>query len=96
MLDGSEHESSGEYLEVERPTRLAMTFRWAGHADDSGESRVEIDLRAVADGTVLTFTHSRLRDDDVRRSHESGWSDALDKLVRHFAQTQQEPRHAQA
>ncbi len=96
MLDGSEHESIGEYLEVDRPTRLAMTFRWVGHQDDSGESRVEIDLRAVQDGTVLTFTHAQLRDEDVRRSHESGWSDALDKLVRHFAESQKEDRHAQA
>ena len=28
MLDGSEHESSGEYTEVVRPTRLAMSWRW--------------------------------------------------------------------
>ncbi len=48
MLDGSEHESSGEYLEVVRPQRLAMTWRWAG-GEDPGESLVEIDLRAIAD-----------------------------------------------
>src|SRR5215469_14724213 len=30
MLDGTEHESSGEYLEVVRPDRLAMSWRWAG------------------------------------------------------------------
>ena len=30
MLDGSEHESSGEYLEVVKPQRLAMSWRWTG------------------------------------------------------------------
>jgi uncharacterized protein YndB with AHSA1/START domain len=84
MLDGSEHESSGEYLEVARPERLAMSWRWAGD-DDSGGSLVEIDLRVIADGTELTFTHSRLRDEAIRRSHEQGWTGALDKLERQFS-----------
>lgn len=83
MLDGSEHESRGEYLEVLRPERLAMSWRWEG-GEDSGESLVEFDLRAVDGGTELTFTHSRLPDEEARRSHEEGWSGALDKLQRYF------------
>jgi uncharacterized protein YndB with AHSA1/START domain len=82
MLDGSEHESSGEYLEVVRPKRLTMTWRWAG-GEDPGESLLEIDLRAIAEGTELTLTHSRLADEETRRSHEEGWNGALDKLERH-------------
>jgi uncharacterized protein YndB with AHSA1/START domain len=82
-LDGSEHESSGEYLEVVKPERLAMSWRWQG-GEDPGESLVEIDLRASDEGTELTLTHSRLRDEDSRRSHEEGWNGALDKLQRHF------------
>src|SRR5207245_55739 len=77
MLDGSEHESSGEYLEVVRPERLAMSWRWTGGEEDPGESLVEIELRAVAEGTELTFTHSRLHDEESRRSHEEGWTGAL-------------------
>ena len=84
MLDGSEHESSGEYLEVVRPERLAMSWRWAGGEEDPGESLVEIDLRAIGEGTELTFTHSRLHDEETRRSHEQGWEGALDKLELHF------------
>lgn len=84
MLDGGEHESSGQYLEVRRPERLAMTWRWLGGQEDPGESLVEIDLRPVAEGTELTFTHSRLHDEAARQSHEEGWTGALDKLVRHF------------
>ena len=83
MLDGSEHESSGEYIEVVKPERLAMSWRWAG-GEDPGESLVEIELRAIAEGTELTFTHSRLRNEETRHSHEEGWNGALDKLERHF------------
>jgi uncharacterized protein YndB with AHSA1/START domain len=84
MLDGSEHESSGEYLEVRSPERLVMSWRWLCGEEDPNESRVEINLRPIAGGTELTLTHSALFSEETHRSHEQGWSGALDKLVRHF------------
>lgn len=96
MLDGSEHESSGEYREVAPPRRLAMSWRWRGDEDDTGESLVEIELRTVTEGTELTFTHSGLRDDAIRDSHENGWSGALDKLVRHFLEHPNGDAHGHA
>jgi uncharacterized protein YndB with AHSA1/START domain len=84
-LDNSEHESSGEYLEVVRPQRLAMSWRWTGRQEDPGESRVEIDLRAIAEGTELTLTHSRLHSDEIARGHEGGWTGALDKLAHYLS-----------
>jgi uncharacterized protein YndB with AHSA1/START domain len=95
MLDGSEHECSGEYLEVVRPKRLAMTWRWEG-GEDPGESLLEFELRAIAEGTELTLTHSRLHDEETRRSHEEGWNGALDKLERHFLASSNGDRHGQA
>ena len=83
-LDGSEHESSGTYLEVVRPERVVMSWRWIGGMEDPGESRVEIALRAIPEGTELTFTHSLLHDDETRGSREAGWNVALDELERHF------------
>lgn len=80
-LDGDEHESSGQYLEVRRPERLVMTWRWLGGAEDPAESRVEIDLRPIPEGTELTFTHAALSSEEARASHEGGWGGALDKLV---------------
>ena len=84
-LDGSEHECSGEYLEAVKPERLSMSWRWTGGVEDPGESLVEIRLRAIVEGTELTFTHSRLCDEAARRSHEQGWNGSLDKLERHFS-----------
>ena len=84
MLDGGEHESSGIYLELVRPERVVMSWRWTGAVEDPGESRVEIGLRAIPEGTELTFTHSQLNDEETRRSHEEGWAGALRKLEARF------------
>ena len=85
MLDATEHESSGEFLEIVRPERVVMSWRWKGGVEDPGESRVEITLKAVAQGTELTFIHAQLDNEETRRSHEAGWSGALDKLEAYFA-----------
>lgn len=85
MEDDSEHEAGGEYLVVDRPHRVSMTFRWSGDADDSGPSRIDVTLRPMGDATELTFVQSQLRDDATRDSHEEGWNGALDKLERRFA-----------
>jgi uncharacterized protein YndB with AHSA1/START domain len=47
VLDGSEHENSGEYLEVVKPERLSMSWHWTGGVEDRDESLVEIRLRAI-------------------------------------------------
>jgi uncharacterized protein YndB with AHSA1/START domain len=91
MLDGTEHESSGQYLEVDKPVRLVMSWRWVlgGDPEEAGEeSRVEIDLRPIDTGTELTLTHSRLQTEASRASHEQGWNGALDKLVRYLLNDQ--------
>jgi uncharacterized protein YndB with AHSA1/START domain len=88
MLDGSEHESTGEYLEVVEPKRLVMSWQWigGGEPEEGAEvSRVEIDLKRIDAGTEVTFTHARLRTEASRASHEQGWAGALDKLVQRFA-----------
>jgi uncharacterized protein YndB with AHSA1/START domain len=93
MLDDTEHESSGEYLEVAPPRRLAMSWRWQGGEEDPGESRLEFDLKPIPEGTELTLTHSRLHDETTRQSHEEGWSGSLDKLERRFRTSSEGDRH---
>jgi uncharacterized protein YndB with AHSA1/START domain len=84
MEDGSEHEASGEFLVLDRPNRVVLSFRWIGDADDSGPSQIEISLRSLGDETELTFVQSGLRDEEVQQSHEDGWSRSLDKLRRNL------------
>ena len=87
-LDGTEHESAGEFLEIVESKRVVMSWQWTsgGEPEEEGEvSRVEIDLKSIDAGTELTFTHARLRTEASRASHEWGWTGALDKLERHFS-----------
>ena len=91
LLDGTEHETSGEYLEIVNPTRVVMTWEWTfgGEPDERGQvSRVEIDLRPIDTGTELTFTHDRLQTTISAESHEWGWSGALDKLMGYLSATE--------
>jgi uncharacterized protein YndB with AHSA1/START domain len=83
MLDDSEHECSGEILEVARPTRLAMTWQWLGREPD-GTSRVEFLLRPTPRGTELTFTHMQLSSEQSALEHEQGWNGSFDKLERYM------------
>jgi uncharacterized protein YndB with AHSA1/START domain len=87
-VDGSEHEASGEYVEVVDSKRLVMTWQWTfgGEPDEHGEvSRVSIDLRAIDIGTELTFTHARLQTEVSCNSHKQGWNGAFDKLERYLS-----------
>jgi len=87
-LDGREHEASGEYLELEPPRRIVMSYRYSlgGEPEEEGRtSRVEIDLAPIAGGTELTFNHAELASEVSEKSHAWGWGGAFDKLVRHFA-----------
>lgn len=88
--DGRRHECAGEFLEVVRPQRIAMSWRWTSGGEPlEGErvSRVELHLKPIELGTELTLIHAALANEGSRLSHEGGWSGALDKLVRTFDQT---------
>lgn len=82
MLDGTDHECSGEYLEIEAHEKLVFSWRWLGQ--DDPDSRVTVELRPVAGGSELTFTHAQLPSDRARISHTEGWTGSLDKLERLF------------
>jgi uncharacterized protein YndB with AHSA1/START domain len=92
--DGLEHECAGEFLEIETPTRVVMSWRWVdgGVIDERDTvSRLEIRLRPVESGTELTLVHSRLTNEASARSHEGGWGGALEKLTRQFAASVERP-----
>jgi uncharacterized protein YndB with AHSA1/START domain len=87
-LDGRVHEAFGDFLDVTPPDRLVMTYAYTlgGEPEEAGRtSRIQIDLRPIEGGTELTFTHAQLHSAESTASHEWGWTGALDKLVRLFA-----------
>lgn len=87
-LDGSEHECSGEFLEIERQRRIVMSWQWTSGGDPGEQgrvSRLELHLRPIDTGTELTLIHAALHDEESARSHRWGWDGALSKLARRFA-----------
>ncbi len=87
--DGLEHESAGEFLEIARPERVVMSWRWVsgGPPEERGNtSRLEFHLRPIDTGTELTLVHSELSNETSASSHEGGWDGALRKLIRRFAE----------
>ena len=72
----------GEYLEVEPPHRVVVSWGLAGSDDfPAGSSRVEFTLSATPEGTTLRVLHSGLPDTHVR-THGLGWEHYLARLTR--------------
>jgi uncharacterized protein YndB with AHSA1/START domain len=82
----------GEYLVVEPPHRVVVTW---GHAGSErfppGSSRVEVTLTADRGGTTVTIVHKGLPDELVHRN-AAGWVRYLSQLAAATAGAQS-PRH---
>jgi uncharacterized protein YndB with AHSA1/START domain len=64
----------GEYVEVDPPRRVVMTFGWEGdgHPVPPGSSTLEVTLTPDGDGTLLRLVPSGLPEEQ-RADHKQGW-----------------------
>ncbi len=70
----------GEYLHVERPTRVVVSWGVAGSADlPAGASTVEFRLTALERGTRVDLIHSGLPETELE-GHADGWAHFLPRL----------------
>lgn len=76
---GQELDHFGEYLEFDRPRRLAFTWGVAGFAGEA--SIVRIDLAPADGGTELTLVHERVLPDYAERTAQ-GWGLILGGIAR--------------
>ena len=77
-VGGQDLPHRGEYLEIERYTR--MVFTWLSVAAGEG-SRVTLRFAESPGGhTKLTLEHVGLPDAEQRERHHSGWSNILAEL----------------
>lgn len=80
-VDIAGHAIRGEYLHVEYPHRVVVSWGMAGsEALPAGSSTVEFKLTAVSHGTRVDLTHSELPDTEVR-GHAHGWRHFLPRLA---------------
>lgn len=80
---------SGEYLAVEPPHRLLITWGWESGIDlprglkqvPPGSSAVEFRFIEDGDGTIIRVRHLGLPTDEARWTHGRGWNGYLSRLV---------------
>lgn len=71
----------GEYLELEPPTRLVLSWGWEGHpVVPPGSTRVEISLEPDGEETVVRLRHLDIPSAEERSSHTHGWEHYLGRL----------------
>lgn len=78
--DGHGFVLSGEFRDVEPPTRLAYTFRWEPPDPDDRETVVAFALRDLGESTALTVDQGTFVTEERRALHEQGWTESLDRL----------------
>lgn len=79
-VDIAGHAIRGEYLEVERPRRVVVSWGVAGSPDlPPGASTVEFTLTPTPHGTRVDLTHAGLPD-ALLDGHADGWVHFLARL----------------
>ena len=78
-MAGEQFESHGEYLELDPPRRLVMSF-WFSITPHL-RSRVTVSIVAVDDAVEVTVRHEGFRDEGLPTTHEEGWKGALGKMA---------------
>ncbi len=70
----------GQYLEVDPPRRVVVSWGLLGSADlPPSSSRVEFTLTPTSSGTVLSLAHTGLPETRAR-THAAGWANYLGRL----------------
>jgi uncharacterized protein YndB with AHSA1/START domain len=78
--DGDPFHLSGEFLEVDPPTRLAYTFRWDEPDPDDRVTVVRLSLDSVGEATEISLSHGEFATEARLALHRSGWADSFEKL----------------
>lgn len=71
--DGAEFGGEGHYTTVDRPRRLAFTWRWDDPAIGTHDQLVQVDFTDNGDGTTtVVLTNTGLTEAE-ERDHREGW-----------------------
>jgi uncharacterized protein YndB with AHSA1/START domain len=78
--DGALFHLSGEFREVQRPARLAYTFRWDPPHPDDRETVVTLSLEQRGEETDVRLTQGEFATEERYALHEAGWTQSLERL----------------
>jgi uncharacterized protein YndB with AHSA1/START domain len=81
--DGTEAQAHGEYMQIDRPYRLVMT--WTFDDDPSNEQLIELSFSESEGSTTVLLVNSRISTDERRNNQHWGWHGCLDELERELA-----------
>jgi uncharacterized protein YndB with AHSA1/START domain len=73
---------TGEFREVDPPSRLAFTFAWEDPDPDDVENLVTLSFRDQGESTAVAFEQGPFKTEARRALHRDGWTDSFDKLER--------------
>jgi uncharacterized protein YndB with AHSA1/START domain len=71
---------TGEFREVDPPSRLAYTFVWEPPDPDDQETIVTLSFRDVNGSTEVNFTQGVFATMQRRALHEQGWTESFERL----------------
>jgi uncharacterized protein YndB with AHSA1/START domain len=77
--------ATGEYQQIQPPSRLVFTWRWEGAPAGAPVTLVTVTINPHPLGTELILTHERFDDAGSRDQHAAGWRGCLDQLERLLA-----------
>jgi uncharacterized protein YndB with AHSA1/START domain len=80
--DGELFHLAGEFIEIERPSRLAYSFRWEEPDPDDRETVVVLSLEDLGGATQLSLSQGQFATVPRLALHRSGWTESLVKLQR--------------
>jgi uncharacterized protein YndB with AHSA1/START domain len=78
--EGDSFYLTGEFHEVDPPSRLTFTFVYEDPDPDDVETVVELSFRSRDAMTEVTFTQGQFKTEARRQLHQSGWTDSFDRL----------------
>lgn len=82
---GGEHDGEGVFETIEEPSKLVYSFQWTnGVSEYKNKTTITIELKEVAGGTEMVFTHAGFESEQQKIDHNKGWSSSFNDLASHL------------
>lgn len=76
---GEDYPHECQYLQLDPPTRLVVSWRWINSDGPGKTSRLSVELTPEGEGCRLRLSHTELPE-DYADSHAEGWTSSLASL----------------